>query len=138
MAWGTGPFASSEGIVRAQRWWYRQEGSYGAPFRIDRGVTQGDPLLPTILNVVVDVMVCHWESLLSEQEGQDSSSDKRDVAQTAGRTIWDRDDGRQRAEEGHQLMTLKAAFFYANNGMVDSIDLGWLKLEFDTLTGIFD
>ena len=29
-------------------------------FKGVRGVTQGDPLSPTIFNVVVDVVVCHW------------------------------------------------------------------------------
>ena len=42
----------------------REGGYYGSPFRGERGVTQGDPLSPTILNVVVDVVVCHWEYLL--------------------------------------------------------------------------
>ena len=32
--------------------------------RRERGVTQGVPLLPTILNMVVDVVVNHWEFLL--------------------------------------------------------------------------
>ena len=41
--------------------------SYGEPFRGDRGVTQGDPLLPTIFNVVVDMVVRHWESLVAER-----------------------------------------------------------------------
>ena len=52
---------------------------YGAPFHGDRGVTQGDPLSPTILNVVVDAVVRHWESLLvAEREGGESSGDKGD------------------------------------------------------------
>ena len=42
----------------------RVGGYYGAPFCGDRGVTQGDPLLLTIFNVVVDAVVHHWESLL--------------------------------------------------------------------------
>ena len=57
----------------------------------ERGVTQGDPLSPTIFNVVVDALVCHWESLLvaeqEEREGDEISSDKRDGTQIAGRTI---------------------------------------------------
>ena len=33
---------------------------YGTSFRVERGVTQGDPLSPTIFNVVVDaVALCH-------------------------------------------------------------------------------
>ena len=32
---------------------------------------------------------------------------------------------------------MKAAFFYSGYGMVVSIDPGWVKSDFDTLTGIF-
>ena len=42
-----------------------REGEYcGEPFCAERGVTQGDPLSPTIFNVVVDAVVSPWESLL--------------------------------------------------------------------------
>ena len=93
----------------------------------------------TIFNVVVDVVVCHWESLLmAEREGVDISGDKGYGAQTAGRKIWDQNDGRQQAEEGHQGLTVKAAFFYADDGMGASTYPGWLQLEFDMLTGTFD
>ena len=37
----------------------RAGGYYGEPFHVERGVTQGDPLLPTIFNVVVDAVLCH-------------------------------------------------------------------------------
>ena len=78
-------------------------------------MTLGDPLLPTIFNVVVDAVVCHWKYLMvAEQEKRDggkNSSDEGDEAQTAGRTIRDQDDGKQWAEEGHQRLTVKAAFF---------------------------
>ena len=33
---------------------------------------------------------------------------------------------------------MKAGLFYADNGMVSSSDLGWLKSVFDKLVGIFD
>ena len=33
---------------------------YGEAFKGERGVTQGDPLSPTIFNVVVDAVVRHW------------------------------------------------------------------------------
>ena len=39
-------------------------GYYGAPFRGERDVTKGNSLLPTIVYVVVDVVVHHWEYLL--------------------------------------------------------------------------
>ena len=35
----------------------RAGGYYGADFKGDQGVTHGDPLSPTILNFVVDVVV---------------------------------------------------------------------------------
>ena len=38
----------------------RAVGYYGAIFRGEIGVIQGDPLAPTMFNVVVDVVVCHW------------------------------------------------------------------------------
>ena len=36
---------------------------YGTGFKGGRGVTQGDPLSPTIFNVVVDAVVRHWVTL---------------------------------------------------------------------------
>ena len=41
----------------------RAGGYYGTGFKGERGVTQGDPLSPTIFNVVVDVVVHHWVTL---------------------------------------------------------------------------
>ena len=41
-------------------------------------------------------------------------------------------------EEGNQRLTVKAEFFYADNGMVESTDPGWLQSAFYMLTGIFD
>ena len=38
----------------------RSGGYYGAAFKGERGVTQGDPLSPTLFNVVVDMVVRHW------------------------------------------------------------------------------
>ena len=44
----------------------------------EQGVTQGYPLLPTIFNVVVDAVIHHWEYLVAEREGGDSSRDNGD------------------------------------------------------------
>ena len=78
-------------------------------------MTQGDPLLPIIFNVVVDAVVCHWESLLvaerEEREGGKRSGDEGDGCHTVGRKIRYRDDGKQWKEEGHQRLTEKADFF---------------------------
>ena len=38
----------------------RAGGYYGEVFKGARGVTQGDPLSPTIFNVVVDAVVRQW------------------------------------------------------------------------------
>ena len=45
----------------------RAGGYYGTGFKGERGVTQGDPLSPTIFNVVVDVVVRHWVTLAVEE-----------------------------------------------------------------------
>ena len=37
---------------------------YGSAFQGFRVVTQGDPLSPTIFNVVVDAVVRHWVDLM--------------------------------------------------------------------------
>ena len=54
-------------------------GCYLEHFRRERGVIQGDPLLPTISNVVVDAVVIHWQSLVEEREGGDIIGDKRNM-----------------------------------------------------------
>ena len=43
----------------------REGGYYGTGFKGERGVTQGDPMSPTIFNVVVDAVVRHWVTPLS-------------------------------------------------------------------------
>ena len=65
-------------------------GNFVELFRGERGVIQGDPLLPTIFDVVVDAVVRHRESLVAERDGGDSSDGEGDVAE---RTIQDRDNG---------------------------------------------
>ena len=47
----------------------RVGGHYGETFCRERGITQGDPLSPTIFNLVVDVIVRHWESLVKDRVG---------------------------------------------------------------------
>ena len=45
----------------------RAGGYYGEAFKGARGVTQGDPLSPTIFNVVMDAVVRNWiEGLVTE------------------------------------------------------------------------
>ena len=45
----------------------RVGGYYRTVFKGARGVTQGDPLSPTIFNVVVDAVVRHWVTLAVEE-----------------------------------------------------------------------
>ena len=75
-------------------------GYYGTEFQGERGATQGDPLSPTIFNVVVDAVVHHWVTGViagAEEQGE-------------------------RGKEGRN----QAALFYADDGMVDSSDSHWL------------
>ena len=85
---------------------------YGAAFKEDLGVTQGDPLSPTIFNVAVDAMVRHWVSVTVE------GAEERGEFGKEGR---------------HQNF-----LFYADDGMVVLSDLQWLKGAFSTLLGLFD
>ena len=75
---------------------------YREPFCGEGGVTQGDPLPPTIFNVVVDEVIHHWEFLVAEREGGDSSGEDGDGEQMAGRKIRDKDNRQRRVEEGQQ------------------------------------
>ena len=90
----------------------REGGYYGTGFNGQRGMTQGDPLSPTIFNMVVDAVVRHWFTLAVKE------------AETRG-------------ERGRELRH-QAALFYADNGMVASSNPLWLQWEFTTLVGLFD
>ena len=74
----------------------RAGGYYRTAFQGGRGVTQGDPLSPTIFNVVVDVVVRHWVmGVIADAEAR----------------------GGLGKEERHQT-----ALLYADDAMVDSSD----------------
>ena len=45
----------------------RAGGYYGEAFKGARDVKQGDPLSPTIFNVVVDAVVRHWVTMTLEE-----------------------------------------------------------------------
>ena len=90
----------------------RAGGYYGEDFKGARGVTQGEPLPPTIFNVVVDMVVRHWVTLeMAEAE--------------------------KRGERGNKGRH-KSALFYADDGMVASSDPRWLQWVFDTLVSLFE
>ena len=90
----------------------RAGGYYGTAFKGERGVTQGDPLSPTISNVVVKEVVRHWVKGLVDE------------AEEKGET----------GQEGRHQSTV----FCANDGMVVSSDPAWLQGAFNSLVAIFD
>ena len=75
---------------------------------------------------------------MAEWKGGGNSDDNGDTEHTAGTTIRECDHVRRRAEEVNASLMVKAALFYADYGLVDSIDPGWIQSAFDTLTEIFD
>ena len=90
----------------------RAGGYYGKAFKGERGVTLGEPLSPTIFNVVVDAVVRHWVNGLADE------------AEEKGETGW---------ELRHQ-----SAVFYADDGMIVSSEPAWLQGAFNALVAIFD
>ena len=90
----------------------RAGGYYGASFMGAQGVKQVEPLYPTIFNVLVDVVVLHWVSVMVE------------VAEEWG------DPGQ---ECRHQN-----SLFYTDDGMVASSDPQFLQGYFITLVGLFN
>ena len=90
----------------------RAGGYYGKGFKGGTGVTQGDPLSPTIFNVVVDAVVRHWVTLAVTE------ADTR---------------GEQEREGRHQ-----SALFYADDGMLALSDPQCLQWAFTQLVGLFD
>ena len=73
---------------------------------------QGDPLSPTIFNVVVGAVVRHWLQLATQ------------AAERRG----------ERGREGRH----QAALFYADDGILASSDPWWLQWAFTQLVGLFD
>ena len=90
----------------------RAGGCYGAPFKGCRGVTQGNPLSPKIFNIVVDVVIRRWLEKVSDE-----------AAGTSGFGSG---------------ITGRAAFFYADDGLVASTNRAWLQYAFEVLTELFE
>ena len=59
----------------------RAGGYYGKAFKGARGLTQGDPLSPTIFNVVVDAVVRHWIEGLKTETERRVRREGRDISQ---------------------------------------------------------
>ena len=75
-------------------------------------MTQGDPMSPTIFNVVVDAVIRHWvHGIMEEAEAQGETG-----------------------REGRHQPTL----FYANDGMVTLSDPAWLQGAFTALVGCWE
>ena len=66
----------------------RAEGYYGTGFKGARGVTQGDPLSPTIFNVVVDVVVRHWVTLAVEEAEKMGGRGREGPPSSTRTTSW--------------------------------------------------
>ena len=75
-------------------------------------MTQGDPLSPTIFNVLVDAVMQHWVKVVVE--------------------------GTEERGERGQDVRHQAALFYAEDSMVAFLDPRWLQGAFNTLVGLFD
>ena len=89
----------------------RAGGYYRAAFKGERGVTQVDPLSPTIFNVVVDAVVRHWLEVLKAAKEEKG-------AKRGGRHF--------------------SAVFYADDRMFGATDPEWLQGAFSALVAIFD
>ena len=87
-------------------------GYYREAFQGLRGVTQGDPLYPTVFNVVLDVVVRHCVLLVMEG--------------VEGKEGWVRE------------MLRCTALFYVGDGLTESTDPEWLQGAFNNLLGLFN
>ena len=87
-------------------------GYFGHLFKVYQGVTQGDPLSPTIFNVVMDAFILHWVTVVTPTYVGMGGP---------GTTIID-----------------LVEYFYSKNGLMVSTQPERLQMDFDVLTGLFD
>ena len=75
----------------------RAGGYYVEPFCGEIGVTQGEPILLNIFNVVVESVVRHWESLVAEGDWDDGRDNSRgnEAVQPERQMIRECDDGKR-------------------------------------------
>ena len=90
----------------------RAGGYFGRPFKGHQCVTHGDPLSPTIFNVVADAVIRHWLMLVTPTD----------------------------AGTGVLVLTIieLAAYLYADDGLIALTQPEKPQREFDVLTGFFD
>ena len=87
-------------------------GYHGPSFKGYCGETQGDPMPPTILNVVLDTVIIHWDTVVTTTEvGKEG----------IGKTVKDLE-----------------AYFYANNSIIVFPWPERLQRSFDFLTELFN
>ena len=89
-----------------------------------------DLLSPTIFNVVVDTVVCHWGSLVAWARGGGGGHNRNydnSRQPTEGHTIRGRNDAQKWAEERRARLKEQSDFFNAKNRMVASTNTGWLQ-----------
>ena len=85
---------------------------YSTPFKVHQGVAQGGTIYPTIFNMVVDVVIRNWVTLVVEEEaGPDGF--------------------------GSEIQCL-AGFFYANDGLLTSPRSDQLQAALYFLMGLFN
>ena len=76
-------------------------------------MTQREPLLPKISNVVVEAVVCHWEYMVEEggvENGRENRSGD-EAAQPARRMIRGCNDRKRRTDEGQTGFKVQEALF---------------------------
>ena len=82
------------------------------PFKGSRGVTQGDPLPPTMFNIVVDVMIRHKATVVAGEVAV--------------------------PEEFKKELQNMATLFYMDNGIIASTRMDRLQEVLYVITGLFD
>ena len=92
---------------------------FGNPFKVYHGVTQEEPLSPTIFNVVVDVVLQHWFILVALTE--DSV-----------------DPGTEETESCSHYIQCLVAYFYTDVGLLALTWVERLQQDFTTLIDLFD
>jgi exonuclease III len=89
----------------------RQSGYHSSPFRVSRGVTQGDIISPMIFNIVVDAIIRYWYQCLSLESF---------------------------TGEGDGSIPEVSAGFYADDGVLAAYDPDQLQSALDLLVELFE